>query len=384
MNMIIDAFDCLFDETFDAFDGIFNRYFLFKYMGMPSKLPGNFKSLVIQQWLSGTQRDKIAAENGLSAGAVTNLVNEWSRGLGFAIADDLRELAVTMKKVGITAAQCASGFRAAMIMNKIGVKEDEIEYFVSEVYNRCKEIGLSADNIDIYLQGLLEFSKTAGMPILPISKIADYLREKKGEKIELENQIEDSKQEIQELNSERFHSKKLRDDALQQQKTTASDIQWYLDLKGKLGSEYGIPLEDISIFAKTVNGIKQYGYDVSKVLNEFSNLELLKLKMNTLKQDIQTLETKLASLNKQCYMTEAKVNFHNEAISNYTNLESIGFGLKELTLLWSIVNEVSDANDIPLDQIPTKFIRDIEEQYDKKLGFESKLEKLQTDVNKVN
>src|SRR5689334_8982425 len=87
--------------------------------GMPSKLPNHLKSLVIQQWLSGTQRDRIAAENGLSAGAVTNLVNEWSRGLGFAIAEDLRELAVTMKKVGITAAQCASGFRAAMIMNKI-------------------------------------------------------------------------------------------------------------------------------------------------------------------------------------------------------------------------------------------------------------------------
>ena len=49
---------------------------------------------------------------------------------------------------------------------------------------------------------MLEFSKTSGMPILPISKITDYLREKTEEKIELENQIEDLKQEIQELNSE--------------------------------------------------------------------------------------------------------------------------------------------------------------------------------------
>ena len=29
---------------------------------MPSKLPHNFKSLVIQEWLSGTQRDRIATE----------------------------------------------------------------------------------------------------------------------------------------------------------------------------------------------------------------------------------------------------------------------------------------------------------------------------------
>lgn len=53
-------------------------------------------------------------------------------------------------------------------------------------------------------------------------------------------------------------------------------------------------------------------------------------------------------------------------------------------LLWGIVNEVSEANNIPLDQVPSKFITDIEEQYDKKLGFESKLEKLQTEVNKAN
>jgi len=37
---------------------------------MPSKLPDNLKSLVIQQWLAGIQRDKIAVDNGLSAGAV--------------------------------------------------------------------------------------------------------------------------------------------------------------------------------------------------------------------------------------------------------------------------------------------------------------------------
>ena len=72
---------------------------------VPTKLPDNLKSLVIQQWLKGVQRDKIAGDNGLSAGAVTNIVNEWRDALGFS-ADELRELAVTLRKIGITAAQC--------------------------------------------------------------------------------------------------------------------------------------------------------------------------------------------------------------------------------------------------------------------------------------
>ena len=62
----------------------------------------------------------------------------------------------------------------------------------------------------------------------------------------------------------------------------------------------------------------------------------------------------------------------------------MGFGLKELTLLWNIVNEIAEANNIPQEMVRLKFITDIEEQYDKKLGFESKLEKLQTEVNKTN
>ena len=90
---------------------------------MSSKIPAYIKSLVIQQWLQGVQRDLIAANNGVSAGAVTNVVNEWRRGLGSAIIDDLRELGVTFRKVGITPAQCALGFRIAMMIAKLGVKK---------------------------------------------------------------------------------------------------------------------------------------------------------------------------------------------------------------------------------------------------------------------
>lgn len=49
---------------------------------MPAKLPDNFKSLVIQEWLKGISRDEIAKNNGISAGAVTNLVEEWRCALG--------------------------------------------------------------------------------------------------------------------------------------------------------------------------------------------------------------------------------------------------------------------------------------------------------------
>src|SRR5919205_196283 len=184
---------------------------------MPTKLSDNIRSIAIQQWLQGVPRNEIAAKNGLSSGSVTNIINEWRQRLGFALADELRELAVTMKKVRITAAQCALGFRAAMIMNNIGVKEDDIEYFITDIYNKCKDIGLSTEKIAVYLQDLLEFSKTSAMPILPISNIDDYLREKTEQKMELEEQIQALKQQIQQLEYERFTIHRLRDEALREQ-----------------------------------------------------------------------------------------------------------------------------------------------------------------------
>ena len=159
---------------------------------------------------------------------------------------------------------------------------------------------------------------------------------------------------------------------------TASDLQWYSDLKAQ-GSDYGIPVDDIAKFAKIVDGIKQNGYDLDKVLNEFSNL-----KQNSLQQNVPALEVKLANLNHACNMAEIKANFYNETISKYSMLETIGFGLKELTLLSNIIDEIAEANNILPETGRLKFFTDIEEQYDKKLGFESKLQSLQTEINKAN
>jgi hypothetical protein len=45
-----------------------------------------------------------------------------------------------------------------------------------------------------------------------------------------------------------------------------------------------VPVHDVAKFAKTVEGIRKYGYDVNNVVSEFSNLEILKLKQNNLQE----------------------------------------------------------------------------------------------------
>jgi hypothetical protein len=333
---------------------------------------------VIQRWLQGRPRNDIAAENGLSSGAVTNIVNEWRRNLGFAAADELRELAVTLKKVGITAAQCALGFRIAAVMLNVGVKEDSFESFILDVYNRCKDIGLSPENISFYLQDLIEFSRT----ILPLSKIPEYIKEKTDEKRKLQQEIENIKIQKETLLREKRDAESIRDTALQQQRMTISELKCYSQLKAEL-IKYRIPVDDISKFAKIVDSLREHGYDVGKVINIFSDFQLLRSNHGILQSGVQSLQNNINNLEQRRATLEASVKMHSQAISKYQHLKDMGFGLNELDYLLNTINEIAIENGIPLQQAVKKFLTDVEQQYNSKLGFESKLENMREEVNSL-
>jgi transposase len=48
---------------------------------MPAAIDAQVKKQVIKQWLAGDSRDRIAADNNIGAGTVTNIINEWKKGV---------------------------------------------------------------------------------------------------------------------------------------------------------------------------------------------------------------------------------------------------------------------------------------------------------------
>ncbi len=346
---------------------------------MPARLPDGIKSLVIQQWLEGKPRNDIAADNGLSDGAVTNIVNEWKHNLGFSLADDLRELAVTMRRVGVTASQCALGFRVAMIMLNMGVKEDDFESYILDIYNRCKDLGLSPENIASHLKDLLELSTTN----IPFSQIPNHIKQKVEQKQKLEEEIKNLERKIEMLTLEKSDMESLRDLALHDERMTAIELKSYLDIKAEL-RKYGIPVDDISKFAKAVNGIRQYGYDVGKVISEFSESQSLKTRHKMLEDSVGLLQNESNYLGQKCSSLKNMVNSHEQIISIFKELEAMGFGFEELKLLWNTINDSALANKLPMYDAQQKFFKDVEEQYDNKLGFESTVQNLQLEINKLS
>jgi uncharacterized coiled-coil DUF342 family protein len=224
---------------------------------------------------------------------------------------------------------------------------------------------------------LLEFSKT-----VPYSKIPDYIELKTQEKKKLEEEIERLKEQKEDFEGQKSVAEELRDIALKHEKMTAANLKWYSDLKEEL-RKYGIPVDDISQLAKVVSGIKQYGFNTENVINEFSNLELLRLQCQGYQGSITRLKSQYDTLNRDCSFLQQRVSSYNQSLSIYGELEAMGFGLKELKLLRHTVREIAVANNIRPDNAVQKFLRDIAEQYDDKLGLESKVDKLRTEVNRL-
>ena len=92
---------------------------------MPRIISPDEKLSVIEDWLDGETREDIAINHNIGNGTVYNIVQEWSNNIGIEKANALRELAIQLKKNGLTVSDCAKGFRMSMIFKKYGIKEDE-------------------------------------------------------------------------------------------------------------------------------------------------------------------------------------------------------------------------------------------------------------------
>jgi hypothetical protein len=69
---------------------------------MPSAISEEIRRRVIKQWLSGDTRAKIASDNNIGQGSVTNIVSDFNRGMADPELGSIREFAVESRKQGLT------------------------------------------------------------------------------------------------------------------------------------------------------------------------------------------------------------------------------------------------------------------------------------------
>jgi hypothetical protein len=344
---------------------------------MPFRTGNDVKSGVIYEWLRGSSRDKIAGIYNISSGGVTNIINEWSNNIGAYIAEDLRELSISLKKANITSIQCSIRFRVAKIMQRLGISEEQFESFMSDVYDRCQKLQLGPDQIEKYLMETINISKI----VFP-SQIPNYINTKKIEIENLETQMENIKQEIL-LSDIQKASLEKKVNSLEDSNSISRDaITWYRSIKNAFKNA-GISIESIPRFIHCLNIMKNEEYDITKILKKFVEYENIDDLKGFHQTTINMHKTQLDTLLKQEKSLQEQINLIQLKLFHIQQLEEKGIGINELKTIYNKITEIATENNIPPNIAMDKLLDDLQD-YDYILRFKNTLEKMEQERSRLN
>ena len=344
---------------------------------MPVGTGADIKSGVIYEWLAGTSRDKIAEIYNISTGGVTNIINEWRIRIGGYIADDLRELSLSLKKAKLTPLQCSMGFRVAKIMQRLGITEEQFESFMTDIYNRCQRLEVGPDQIENYLKEIIKLSKI----VFP-SEIPNYLQTQIKEIENLQEKNQTLQQEISASNIQKIILERKLNSLIDKSNISREAIAWYTNSKQELENAK-ISINDISLFSQCLSIIKSQSYDVSKILKKFTEFQ----KIDDL-QAFQQTTTDIHRANLEKLLREAnhlheQINTHRLKLSQIKQLESMGFGLKEFKIMYNKLNEIANEPNFDYGLTVEKFLNDLD-NYDDYLTLKDKVEVLKQEFSRLN
>jgi hypothetical protein len=141
-------------------------------------------------------------------------------------------------------------------------------------------------------------------------------------------------------------------------------------------------VDDIPKFTQVIHEIKQGGYDVDKILSEYSDQEIKQLTRDLLIGQVKGLEDTKTRLLSECSFVESQIDLHRQRLYVYNELELMEFGLRRLKILRNTIKEIAaEDNVIDYRTAVDKFIESLEQRYDIKLRQKVKEEEQQQKYN---
>jgi DNA repair exonuclease SbcCD ATPase subunit len=327
-----------------------------------------------------------------------------------------------VKKSGLSIGQCAQGYRMFQMMKLLGIKDEdkdedmnedsnsntkinynEFSSFVKSIYLNCKNHGIEPYDIFSWINDLHEqfIPSVSTLPssfysgqkqenqLIPknvplISQISFFIDQKKKRFTQLENYRKDLEKEINELIIERNNLKIENEKLTKDNKKIILYLDWYYKLKTELWESYSIGVDDFEKFAKLINDFRNLDLEIPKIIDKYLTVNSMEDKIQEETQRLERLKMQTAELNNNLLYGQDEINKYKQSLDTYQQLKSMGFGLKEIKQLRYTILEIAAANNISNDKAILKFLKDLEEQYDNKLGFDLKIDEQRKEINKLN
>ena len=309
---------------------------------MPAAIPDEIRERTIKQWLSGDTRAKIASDNSVGEGSVSNIVSDFKKGLADSDFESIREFAVESRKQGLTLSELGSSLRLYNYIKKLGSNQDQIESLITNLANFPKPEKL----IDVANQ-IAQLSRSES---IPLEDLVSHVKQKEEEKQRLEQEIKHKRVFLESTNVD------------------VQTINEYKQLKDEL-SKHRLSTEDPTRLLSILRTIKQIGYDPQTIVARFSYIK-------SLRQTEKGLED-------NCKMLEERVARCQGVLPLAEQISRLPIGIGELLAFHTAVSETAEMNNLSMESAAYRVIEDIQ-YYNKLGGIKKQLSDVSTKVFVMN
>jgi hypothetical protein len=310
---------------------------------MPAVIDASIKRKVIQQWLSGDSRSKIAIDNNVGEGTVSGIVSDFKVGLDIAEFEAARELALQARKQGLNLPDLASNFRLRNFIKSSGAAEDKIESFIDNINSS----NLPPEKVVEYVNQLFDVSREQS---IPPHQVSSYIQQKIREKQKIEEEI------------------KQANDVLQSKNVNIETINEHMKLNEKL-NEYNLSFQDIDKLFNVLVNAKENEFDAKKIVEKLKK--------------IKRLQNKEDKLRRHCEVLSEQVKKCNNVLPLAQKIRAMNIDISELLAFDTAINEIARQYGLPPSVAAFRLIRDIKD-YNKMGGVKKELSRLCQQIFFVN
>ena len=184
------------------------------------------------------------------------------------------------------------------------------------------------------------------------------------------------------LKKEETQTRTNLQNTLNEQKTASRQIEYFNALMPRL-EKAGVRLNDLGLFVKFLESARELGYDSPKIVRILENLNASMALDGELQRTIRNNKESLEKMEEERSRQELVLTTNHVMITKLKNLESMGFELKDLTILSDTAKEIAVAYDIPVSGAVRTLLKDIAENYEPHLGYRERCKIAQIKLDEI-
>jgi hypothetical protein len=144
---------------------------------LSNPIPHQIKVKVLLEWIAGIPRDKIAINNGIGRGTVTNILVNLK--INTSDIDLMRQTALLIKKEGLGIFSLAASIRLRKLLEHLEINEDQIESLLEEIDIYCFKQGIHPKEFILKIKEVSDLAMDLKTPIHRLPSLVNQLSDQK-------------------------------------------------------------------------------------------------------------------------------------------------------------------------------------------------------------